>query len=327
MKVVVSIVALVLAMLSGAVAFGGPKWPPPMASISDPFQAVDFSSLPKPLTYAAADGTRLAYRRYAPAGQGGSKGSVVLVHGSSGSSASLHPLAQAFAASGYHAFALDMRGHGDSGPRGRIAYVGQLEQDVEAFVHAVAPPQPATFAGFSAGGGFVLRFAGGATQTLFHDYLLLSPFISQDAPNHRPGNGGWANVGVPRIVALSVLNRLGVHALDDLPVVRFAVQPQAKAALTPEYSFPLATNFRPQRDFAANIEAVGQPCSIVAGADDEVFDSSRLEGIVRALGKDWPVALVPELGHIALTLDPRGHRAAIFAADNMRRATRTAAAR
>lgn len=327
MKIVVSIVALIVLAIAGAIVFGGPKWPPPMASIGDPFQAVDFSAMPKPQTYRAADGSSLAYRRYYPAGEGGGRGSVVIVHGSSGSSASVHPLALAFAAAGYHAFALDIRGHGDSGPRGRIGYIGQLESDVESFVQAVQPPQPATLAGFSSGGGFVLRFAGGATQTLFHDYLLLAPFISQDAPNYRPGAGGWVDIGVPRVIALTVLNRLGVHQLNDLPVTRFAVQPQSKAVLTPEYSFLLAANFRPQRDFAANLQAVGQPCSIVAGSDDEVFDSHRLESIVHAVGRDWPVTLVPELGHIPLTLDPRGHRAAIVAVDGMRRATRTAAVR
>ena len=55
------------------------------------------------------------------------------------------------------------------------------------------------------------------------NYLLLSPWLNQDAATLRPGNGGWATVGVPRIIAIAVLNGFRVHAFDDLPVVRFAV--------------------------------------------------------------------------------------------------------
>lgn len=81
-----------------------------------------------------------------------------------------------------------------------------LESDLAAFVQAAQPPQPSTLVGFSAGGGFALRVAGSQQQKLFHSYLLLSPFINPKAPNQRPDSGGWVSVGVPRIVALSVLN-------------------------------------------------------------------------------------------------------------------------
>ena len=105
-----------------------------------------------------------------------------------------------------------MRGHGDSGSKGQIAYVGQLDDDLEDFMRSVQPARPATLAGFSAGGGFALRVAAGERQTLFDQYLLLSPFISQDAPTYRPDSGGWVSVGMPRIVALSLLDAVGVHA-------------------------------------------------------------------------------------------------------------------
>jgi alpha-beta hydrolase superfamily lysophospholipase len=329
-KIVTALVVLFVVVLAAAIGLGGPKWPPPMASISDPFKAVDFSTLPPMQRYRAADGASLAYRRYATApatAAGAGKGSVVLVHGSSGNSSAMHALASAFAAAGYDAYALDMRGHGESGPGGRIAFVGQLESDVEAFMRAAAPPQPATLAGFSAGAGFVLRFAGSPAQALFHDYLLMAPFISQEAPNYRPAGGGWVDVGVPRIVALALLNAVGVRWLNDLPVTRFAVQDNARASLTPEYSYTLAVNFRPQRDYAANMRAVRQPCAVVAGVDDEVFDSSKVEGIVRGLGLDWPVVLVNGVGHIPLTLDRRGHNAAVAEVDALRRSTAPSASK
>ena len=299
-----------------AIAFGGPKPPPPMASINNPFKSVDFSDMPPLLRFTAADGAALAYRYYSPSGAA-ARGSVVLVHGSSASSNSMHVLAKAFAKAGYAAYALDIRGHGASGPKGNINYIGQLEDDLESFVHAVALPKPATLAGFSSGGGFVLRFAGSARQDLFQSYLLLSPFLGPDAPSARPGSGGWVNVGIPRVIAISILNLAGIHAFNDMPVVSFALTEEAKAFLTPEYSFALAANFQPRRDYEANIKAVHQPCAVVAGTSDEAFHTDKLEGIFRKQGRDWPVTLLPGIGHIPLTLDPGAVSAAVGAVEKM----------
>lgn len=306
------VVALLVGVLAAAVSFGGPTALPPMASINNPFAAVDSSGLPPLLRYKARDGAALAYRRYVPSG-GEPQGSVVLVHGSSASSNSMHVLAQTFAKAGYEAYALDIRGHGASGVKGKIGYIGQLEDDVESFAGAVTMKKPATLVGFSSGGGFVLRFAGSARQNEFQSYLLLSPFLSPDAPNFRPGSGGWASVGIPRIVALMMLNRIGVRSFNDLPVVSFALSEDARAFLTPEYSFSLAANFQPWSDYEANIRAAHQPVAVVAGADDEAFRTDKLEGIFRKQDQAWPVTLLPGIGHIPLTLDPGAVAAAVKA--------------
>ena len=150
----------------------------------------------------------------------------------------MHVMAKGFSAAGYDAYALDIRGHGDSSTRGHIAYVGQLEDDMEDFVHAVKLAQPSTLIGFSSGGGFVLRFAGFSKEKLFSNYLLLAPFISQDAATSRPDSGGWVSVGVPRIIAISFLNGFGVHAFDDLPVIRYALTKENAKFLTPGYRSP-----------------------------------------------------------------------------------------
>lgn len=140
-----------------AIALGGPATPPAMPSINNPFKAIDYSNLPASERYVARDGERLAFRRYAraPEFSGAQRGSVVLVHGSSASSNSMHTLAQAFAAAGLDVYALDIRGHGESGAKGCIAYVGQLECDLEDFMTSVRPRQPVTLVGFSSGGGWV----------------------------------------------------------------------------------------------------------------------------------------------------------------------------
>jgi non-heme chloroperoxidase len=289
-----------------------------MPSINDPFNAVDFSDLPPLLHFTAKDGASLAYRSYGSSAPT-ARGSVVLVHGSSaGSSSSMRVLAKALSVAGYAAYALDVRGHGASGPKGTIGSIGQLEDDLEAFVHAVSPPKPSTLAGFSSGGGFVLRFAGSARQDEFEGYLLLSPYLTQNAPNYRPASGGWASVGVARVVALSALSAVGIDAFDDLPVVRFALSEQAKSFLTPEYSFFLAANFQPRRDYETNIRAAHQPVSVLGGTDDELFYTDKLEGTFKAQGKTWPVILLPGVGHIQLTLNPTAVDAAVKAVEAMR---------
>ncbi|PZR75512.1 MAG: alpha/beta hydrolase [Chthoniobacterales bacterium] len=311
------ITAAVFAAIAGlAIAFGGPGEPPPMASINDPFEGVDFADLPKVSYCTARDGTKLAFRAY-PAAGGAVKGSVVLVHGSSASGSSMHVMAKGFVAAGYDAYTLDIRGHGNSGTKGHIAYVGQLEDDVEDFVHATKLAQPSTLVGFSSGGGFVLRFAGSSKQKLFSNYLLLSPFISPDAATARPGSGGWVSVGLPRIIALSVLNRIGVHAFEGLPVIRFAVAKENAKFLTAEYSFALALDFGAERDYQANIRAVRQPLRVLVGRNDEVSFADKFAGLFKGAGKDIPVTILPGIDHISLTLDPAAIQAAIATVESM----------
>lgn len=299
-----------------ALAVGGPGEPTPMPSINDPFQYVDFTDLPAPDQFTARDGSLLAYRYYAPVA-GTAKGSVVLVHGSSASSSSMHPMATAFLDAGYVVCSLDMRGHGESGPKGRIAYIGQLEDDVEDFMRAVKPIGPTTLVGFSSGGGFVLRFAGSERQGLFSSYLLLSPFISQDAPTYRPNSGGWVTVGLPRYIVITMLNAFGIRVFNDLTVIRFALNEEDKSLLTPQYSYALTQNFRPKPGYGATIRAVEQPLSVLAGQDDEAFHTDRFAEVFAAAGKPVPVALLPGIGHIALTLDADAIDAAVDAVQRL----------
>jgi alpha-beta hydrolase superfamily lysophospholipase len=302
MKLIVIAISFVSIVFGLAIVFGGPTPPPELPSIGMPFKSVDFSDLPELKTYSAKDGAKLAYRHYEPVDVP-PKGSVVLIHGSSASSNSMHVLAKGFARAGFSAYVLDVRGHGASGPKGTIKYVGQLEDDLEAFTHAVSLEKPSTLVGFSSGGGFALRFAASDRQELFQSYLLMSPFIHQNAPNARPADG-WVNIGMPRIVAISILNRAGITGFNDLPVTSFALDSAAlKNGLTPEYSYVLATNFRLPMDYKASIRNIHQPCAILAGIDDELFQTDKLEKIFRDEGKDWPVTLLPGVGHIPLTLN------------------------
>lgn len=317
MKYIIGFILITAVGLAVALALllvlGGPGTPSPLKSINAPFKQVDYANLPPLTRYTARDGTALGFRFYPP--DGAPTGSVVLLHGSSADSRSMHPLAEAFAAAGYAAYALDVRGHGQSGPKGDIDYIGQLEDDLEDFMDDVEPAEPATLVGFSSGGGFALRVAGSQRQRLFSRYLLLSPFISQNAPTYRDNGGGWMSLGLPRYIAITLLNGIGIQRFNHLPVMRFALDEAASKTLTPEYSYALAQNYRPKSDYQATIRSVHQPLSVVAGQDDELLHTERFSDVFNAAGKDVPVTLVPGINHIGLTLEPRGIQAVVNALD------------
>lgn len=312
-RVLIIGLGLAVVICALAIILGGPGTPHPMESIVDPFSSVDFSDLPQLSRFTARDGTQLAYRSYVPATSAPSRGSVVLVHGSSATSSSMHPMAKELSAAGFTTYALDIRGHGGSGNKGQIGYIGQLEDDLTDFMRAVSPPAPVTLAGFSSGGGFALRFAGSSQQQLFQSYLLLAPFLSHDAPTLRPDAGGWTSVGLPRIIAIATLNGFGVRAFNSLPVLRFALGENTKTILTPEYSYSLTMNFGPQRDYLANLRSIHQPFRVLIGANDEVYYPDRFADVLKQAGKDTAVTVIPGVDHIHLILSPMAFEKSIEA--------------
>lgn len=272
--------------------------------------------LPVLQRYTARDGARLAYRTYGTIAHP-SKGSVVLVHGSSSRSDGMHPMAMGFLQAGYTVYSLDMRGHGESGVKGQIAYIGQLEDDLEGFLNTVKPAGKKTLVGFSSGGGFALRFAGSARQKMFDQYLLVSPFIHQDAATSRPGSGGWAATGVPRVIGLTILNRIGITAFNKLPVIKFALTAEAEKSLTPTYSYALEQNFRPHDVYRSDIRAASQPMQVLVGQDDELFNTAHFEAVFNETGMHIPVTIVPEMGHIDIILKPVAIQAAVAAVQRL----------
>lgn len=306
------IVGLVVCGIAATIIFGGPAQLPPMQSVSDPFKSVDFSDLPAIQRYSARDSAQLAYRAYRPV-DGSGKGSIILVHGSSARSDSVHPLAKGLAQAGYVVYSLDMRGHGESGQKGQVVYIGQLEDDLEDFLKASRPTGTKSLVGFSAGGGFVLRFAADARKNLFDNYLLLSPFLSQDASTYRPASGGWASVGMPRIMGLVALNRIGISSFNYLPVTNYALRPEAQKLLTPSYSFALAMNFRPHHNYRADIAAASQPMEVLVGEKDDQFYPERFASEFSIAARPVTISIIPGTGHIGLTTTPVAIEAAVAA--------------
>jgi alpha-beta hydrolase superfamily lysophospholipase len=281
--------------------------PPELHSVSAVRGTVDLSNLPAVERFQARDGTWLGFRHYPAQGPSTGRGAI-MIHGSSGSSASVnHAVSVALAARGVETWAIDIRGHGVSGTRGDIGYVGQLEDDLADFVAVVrktAPTLPLTLIGHSAGGGFALRVASSPIQNLFVRTVLLAPYLGYDAPTNRPNSGGWANPDIPRILALLLLRKLGIDCCAELPTVAFAVPASSQGILVPAYSERLMRNFA-TRNYRADFAAVTKPLTIIAGADDEMMRSDKYAETVRGIAPPIDVKLIDGINHMGIVSAPK----------------------
>ena len=281
--------------------------PAELHSISAARGTVDLSTLPAIERFQARDGTALGFRHYVAVEPATGRAAIV-VHGSSGSSGNnIHALSWALAQRGVESYAVDIRGHGVSGSRGDIAYVGQLEHDLADFVTEIrktSPGVPLTLIGHSAGGGFALRVAGSTIQNLFTRTVLLAPYLGYNAPTNQPNSGGWANADVPRIIALMLLRRIGVDCCDALPVVAFAVPPNSAKTLVPTYTERLRSNFGVHRNFRTDLAAATRPVTIYSGAEDELMVADKYVDAVRGATRPVDVKLFEGVNHMGIVSNP-----------------------
>ena len=283
-----------------------------------PGETIDFSGLsgraqaePAPLlSYQARDGARLGYRHY-PA-QDKDAPLLVFIHGSGWHGAAYDGLADRLAATGKVEVALpDLRGHGpDARPRGDIAYIGQLEDDIADLVARLRKPgQRLVLGGHSSGGGLAIRYAGGRYGTTLDGAVLLAPFLKYNAPTMRPNSGGWARPLTRRIIGLSMLNAVGVTALNGLAAIQFKFPaevlngPNASGA-TASYSFRLNTSYAPRTDYLADIAAL-PPFLLIAGAGDEAFIAAAYEPLMTSANPHGRYRLIEGQTHLGIVDDPR----------------------
>jgi non-heme chloroperoxidase len=297
---------LVVGSFAAVIAFNAPTAPPVLAAgNSIPGMAQwNFAELPRPQSLKARDGAPLNYRLY----PGRPDRVIVLVHGSSGTDVSMLKLAQALQAAGASVYAVSLRGHGGSGTaNGDVSYLGQLDDDLADLVKGLGLDKPGvhrTLMGFSSGGGFVLRIAGGRQAGLFNDYIAISPYIGQDSPTNKPNSGGWAGVAVARIIALSMLDSIGLAWFQDLPTVHFATDAKASNTRTPAYSYRLAGSLQLGRDWRGVLARISAPTEIVIGANDELFNADQFKPMLQTINPRIGVTIVPNESHLGMIADP-----------------------
>jgi non-heme chloroperoxidase len=308
-KVLIGILSLllVLALIPVIViASSAPSSPPPMTSMAGPFSQVRFDDVPAPLKFRARDGTALQYYAY-PASP---DKIAVLVHGTVGPGTSMHGVAKALRDAGVSAYVLDIRGHGGSGRRGDIDYVGQLDDDLADFVATLGPEksgQIRTLVGWSGGAGFAIRFAGGRYDELFDRYVFLSPILP-GAPTLRPNSGGWINISMPRLITIAWLDRLGIHLFDGADVISYAVAPQNTQG-TRNYSYRLLVNFRASPEFGSGLKNIRQPAAVLVGSADEQVVADQFAPLFRRLDVNIPVTIVPGITHVGMIATPTALKA------------------
>jgi len=299
-------------LLGAALAFGTSAVPPPSKQSAARFAQVDYADLPAIQRFEARDGARLSYRMYTGAGSD----VVVMLHGAALSSFVLHALAKRVAEAGFTVYVPDIRGHGASRPLGDIGYGDQLLDDLTDFVRFVRRAHPAgavSLVGHSAGGCLALRFAGGADGGLFDRVVLISPMLSREAPTVRPVVDSFAKPFKARYVALAILDRLGIHAWQSLPVLAFAVPAAPDGKTVPLYSYRLSEAFTQDHSYVDDFRRIARPTRVLIGSDDELFFPRRLGPLVHTIRPDIPVDVIDGVGHGDILLDSRSARAVIDA--------------
>jgi pimeloyl-ACP methyl ester carboxylesterase len=308
-KVLIGVLCLllVLALIPVVViACSAPSSPLPMASMAGPLSRVSFDDVPAPRELRARDGTPLRYYAYraAPAKV------AVLIHGSAGPGTSMHALAKALRDTGVSAYVLDIRGHGGSGRRGDIDYIGQIDDDLADFVANLGPAKSGevrALVGWSAGAGFAIRFAGGRYSELFDRYVFLSPILP-GAPTLRPNAGGWTSISTPRVATITWLNRLGIHLLDGFDVISYAVARQNTQG-TRNYSYRLFVNFNAGLGFASYLKNTLRPAAVLVGSADEQVVADQFAPLFQRLDVNIPVTVVPGVTHVGMIATPTALKA------------------
>jgi pimeloyl-ACP methyl ester carboxylesterase len=294
------LLALIAIVPVAVIFFDAPASPPPMVSMAQ--RHVDSGNVPAPRHFQGRDGASLQYYAY-PAEP---DKIAVLVHGTAGPSSSMGALAEALREAGVTAYVLDIRGHGGSGRRGDIDYIGQLDDDVADFVTQLGPAKTGetrTLVGFSGGAGFSIRFAGGPYGLLFDRYVFLAPILPGSAA-WRPNAGGWVNIALPRLITIAYLGQMGIHWFDGFPVIAYAVSPDRTGEMTASYSYRLSANFGAGRSYEGYLKNLRRPAAILVGDADEQVVADQFAPYLQRLGVKIPVTILPDMRHTDMIFSP-----------------------
>ena len=139
--------------------------------------------------------------------------------------------------------------------------------------------------------------------------VLLAPYLGHAAPTTRPGSGGWVQVGLPRVIGLSILNRFGVHQFDGLPTLAFAGPPGRPPRV---WSYRLMQDFGPSgrpsfRDteaWRADAAKLAGRLRVLVGTADESMNPAAYGPAFQSLIPAGDVRLLSGVGHIGITNAP-----------------------
>jgi alpha-beta hydrolase superfamily lysophospholipase len=268
------------------------------ASFEQPYQAAK-----RP--FRMRDGTTLQSQYLAA----NSQTTIVLVHGVLSSSFPLNRtsglLREAAAA---EVVAIDLRGHGLSGgPPGDTDYIGQYEDDLADVIRQIRATRPGgkvILAGHSMGGGIALRYALRTDVPPVDGYLLFAPHLgpkSPTTPMEASEDGAqFAQIHIPRILGLLVMNSAGITAFNGLRTLYFNLPPEVPLR---SYTYRAMAGSAPD-DYRPALAAVRGPLLVIVGSRDEAFKADQYEPAVRNYSRGT-VTIVPDATHNGVLRDPR----------------------
>lgn len=255
------------------------------------------------------DGSAIAYRYFGA----DTNTIVILMHGAGSHAVPYSPLAQFL--SGHNlaqVYAVNLRGHYLSGtPRGDVKYIGQMEDDLADLIRHIRAHTHNTrivLAGHSWGGGLVIRFAGGKYAPLIAGGILMAPYPGPALSVFRhTGDGGWAKCLKLRVAGLCLLNLLRMQWLNHLPVVKLDLPPVVLDMMaTTAYSYRAFASFSPRWLYWQNLERIRQPLLVLLGAEDGIFDDTRLSALIKQ-HTAAEVHVIPKATHMGIVFHKQSH--------------------
>lgn len=218
-----------------------------------------------------------------------SENTIVLIHGVA-SSAYLYNKTAGLLQEATQAeiYAIDLRGHGQSdGNSGDVDYINQYVDDLADIIKEIRKEKPngkIIIAGHSMGGGVALRYAMEKQYEQPDGFLLFAPLIGHNSPAFSQGQTTTENkaeepfmkIHIERIIGLTMLNEIGNHDYDSLPVLFFNLP---EAVPLRKYSYRANKSTTPD-DYVAGLKAVDKPMLVLMGSEDEAFSASATKEAV-----------------------------------------------
>lgn len=209
---------------------------------------------------------------------------------------------------------LDLRGHGNSeGRPGDVDHMNQYAEDVAGILGALKkqfPKKRLILAGHSMGCGVALRTAM-LKKAPVDGYIFLAPLIGHDSPalptaeesQKLPAQDQVA-IHFPRIIGLKMLDELGQHQYDSLPVLWFAGPPTVGPRA---YSYRANMSMAPD-SYQMGLKALNAPMLMLVGTNDEAFNAVRLKDAVSSTPNTKAV-LIPGATHNDIRQNPEAFKA------------------
>lgn len=217
-----------------------------------------------------------------------SENTIVLIHGVA-SSAYLYNKTAGLLQEATQAeiYAIDLRGHGQSdGNSGDVDYINQYVDDLADIIKEIRKEKPngkIIIAGHSMGGGVALRYAMEKQYEQPDGFLLFAPLIGHNSPAFSQGQTTenkaeepFMKIHIERIIGLTMLNEIGNHDYDSLPVLFFNLP---EAVPLRKYSYRANKSTTPD-DYVAGLKAVDKPMLVLMGSEDEAFSASATKEAV-----------------------------------------------